>query len=115
MPKLKQIDKNLYEAAIDLGCNPSQAFLKVILPEIIPSVVSGFMMSFTMSISDFVISYFTSGNVQTLPIIICAMTRKLVSPEINALFTILFAVILVLLISVNFGKTNKNSGMMRQR
>lgn len=101
MPKLRQMNQNLYEAAQDLGCPPVKAFFKVVLPEIIPGIVTGFIMAFTLSIDDFVISYFTSGTTQTLPIYIYSMTRKRISPEINALSTILFAVIMLLLIIVN--------------
>lgn len=101
LPKLRQMDPNLYEAAQDLGCPPAQAFFRVVLPEILPGVVTGLIMSFTLSIDDFVISYFTSGTTQTLPIYIYSMTRKRVSPEINALSTVLFLVVMALLIVVN--------------
>ena len=76
-----------------------------------PGVITGFIMSFTLSIDDFVISYFTSGTTQTLPIYIYSMTRKRVSPEINALSTVLFAVILILLIIVNVRKSKENKGV----
>lgn len=102
MPKLGQMDPHLYEAAQDLGCNPILAFFKVVLPEIVPGVVTGMIMAFTLSIDDFVISYFTSGTTQTLPIFIYSMTRKRISPEINALSTLLFGTIIVLLLIVNF-------------
>lgn len=101
LPKLRQMDTNLYEAAQDLGCPPVRAFFKVVLPEIMPGVVTGMIMSFTLSIDDFIISYFTSGNTQTLPIYIYSMTRKRISPEINALSTLLFAAVLVLLLVIN--------------
>ena len=101
LPKLRQMDPHLYEAAQDLGCPPVKSFLKVVLPEIIPGVVTGMIMAFTLSIDDFVISYFTSGTTQTLPIYIYSMTRKRISPEINALSTLLFGTILVLLLIVN--------------
>ena len=104
LPKLRQMDKNLYEAAIDLGCHPIRAFFKVVLPELIPGIVSGMVLSFTLSIDDFVISYFTSGTTQTLPLAIYSMTRKIVSPEINALSTILFISVLVLLLLINIGQ-----------
>ena len=105
-PKLKQMDSHLYEAALDLGCKPFQAFFKVVLHEILPGVISGFIMAFTLSFDDFVISYFTSGsNSQTLSIIIYAMTRKRISPKINALSTIMFITVFVLLLVVNFRKT----------
>lgn len=101
LPKLRQINPYLYEAAQDLGCTPTRAFFKVILPDIMPGIVTGMIMAFTLSLDDFVISYFTSGTTQTLPIAIYSMTRKIVSPEINALSTILFAVVLFLLLAVN--------------
>ena len=102
MPKLRQMDANLYEAAQDLGCGPVRSFFKVVLPEIMPGVISGFLMAFTFSLDDFVVSYFTSGSTaQTLPITIYAMTRRKVSPEINALSTIIFVVVLVVLVVKN--------------
>ncbi len=102
MPKLRQMDSHLYEAAQDLGCGPIRSFFKVVLPEILPGVISGFLMAFTFSLDDFVVSYFTSGaTAQTLPVTIYAMTRRRVSPEINALSTIIFVVILVVLLAKN--------------
>lgn len=101
MPKFRQMTPNIYEAAQDLGCNPVSAFFKVILPEIMPGVVSGFLMAFTFSLDDFVVSYFTSGTTQTLPITIYSMTRRKVSPEINALSTIIFVVVVVVLVVKN--------------
>jgi len=102
MPKLRQMDKHLYEAALDLGCTPFQAFRKIVIPEIFPGILSGFLMAFTYSIDDFVISYFTTGpTMQTLPITIYSMIRKQVSPEINALSTIMFAIVLTLLLLMN--------------
>ncbi len=102
MPKLRQLNKHLFEAALDLGAPPLKAFGKVILPEILPGVVAGLMIAFTMSIDDFVISYFTSGTeVQTLPVAIYAMTRKRVSPEINALSSLMFGAVLLLLVIIN--------------
>ena len=79
-PKLRQMDVRMYEAALDLGCNPRQAFFKVVLPEIMPAIISAFLISLTYSIDDFIISYFNSGTVQTLPIAIYSMTKKRVSP-----------------------------------
>ncbi len=102
MPKFRQMDANLYEAAQDLGCGPVRAFFKVVFPEIMPGVISGFLMAFTFSLDDFIVSYFTSGSTaQTLPITIYAMTRRKVSPEINALSTIIFVVVVVILIVKN--------------
>ena len=102
MPKLPQVDGNLVDAARDLGCTWMQAFWKVIIPEIRPGIINGLIIAFTLSIDDFVISYFTAGgNIMTLPMQIFAMTRRRVSPEINALSTILFLSVLILLIIIN--------------
>ena len=101
-PKLRQLDKNLVDAAMDLGCTWMQAFRKVILPEIKPGIVSGALTAFTMSIDDFIISYFTSGSSsQTLAMTIYGMTKKRVTPEINAISTLLFVVVLILLAVTN--------------
>ncbi len=102
MPKLRQMDHSLVEAALDLGCSPTKAFYKVVLPEISPGIVSGFLIALTFSIDDFIISYFTSGTTQTLPIAIYSMTRKRVSPEINALSTVIFVVVMVILLIMNY-------------
>lgn len=102
LPKLRQLDNNLYEAALDLGAPPTVAFRRVILPEIMPGVVTGMIMAFTLSIDDFAVSYFTTGSkAQTLAMTIYSMTRKRVSPKINALSTIMFVSVLILLIIVN--------------
>lgn len=101
-PKLRQMDVRMYEAALDLGCNPQQAFFKVILPELTPAILSAFLICLTYSIDDFIISYFTCGTLQTLPIAIYSMTRKKVSPEINALSTIMFLVILSIILISNY-------------
>lgn len=108
-PKLGQMDKNILEAAQDLGCTRFQAFFKVVIPQISSGIVTGAIMAFTLSIDDFVISYFTSGTVQTLPIAVYSMTRKVVSPEINALSTLLFVTVFVLLIIVNFRQKNDSA------
>ena len=99
---LQKMDHSYIEAAQDLGCSPVSAFFKVVLPEILPGVISGFLMSFTFSLDDFVISYFTSGATsQTLPITIYSMTRRKVSPEINALSTIIFVIVVIVLVVKN--------------
>ena len=100
-PKLRQLDGSLYNAALDLGCTPRQAFFKVILPQLSPAVMSAFLICLTYSIDDFMISYFNCGTMQTLPIAIYSMTRKKVSPEINALSTIMFLVILAIILTSN--------------
>lgn len=102
MPKLRQMDYSIYEAALDLGCNPRQAFFKTVMPEIMPGVISGMLMSFTYSLDDFVITYFTRGpKFQTLPIEIYTMLRRRISPTINALSTLLFIITIAILIIVN--------------
>ena len=101
-PKLRQMDRNLVDAAQDLGCTWMQAFWKVIIPEIKPGIVSGALTAFTMSIDDFVISYFTAGSSSsTLAMTIYGMTKKKVTPEINAISTLLFVTVLVLLAVIN--------------
>ena len=103
LPKLQQMDQALPEAAMDLGCTPMGAFLKVELPEILPGIITGAIMAFTLSLDDFVISYFTQGNgFQTLPIRIYSMTKKTVTPKMYALATIIFFVTLALLLISNF-------------
>ena len=113
-PKLRQMDKNLYDAALDLGCNERQAFFKVVLPEIMPAVFSAFLICLTYSIDDFTISYFTAGNMQTLPIAIYAMTRRRVSPEINALSTIMFVAILAIILAANSREAAANKKRHRK-
>ena len=101
-PKLRQMDRNLIDAAQDLGCTWMQAFWRVVIPESKPGIVSGALTAFTMSIDDFIISYFTAGtSSSTLAMTIYGMTKKRVSPEINAISTLLFAMVLVLLALIN--------------
>ena len=101
-PKLRQLDPSIYNAALDLGCTPRQAFIKVILPQLTPAILSAFLICLTYSIDDFMISYFNSGTMQTLPIAIYSMTRKKVSPEINALSAVMFCVILTIILVSNY-------------
>ena len=102
LPKLRQLDPHLAEAAQDLGATPVQGFLRVILPDIMPGVFSGFIMALTMSIDDFVVSFFTTGSgVSNLSITIYTMAKRGISPKINALSTIIFACVFVLLIGIN--------------
>ena len=102
MPKLSQMDHSLTDAAMDLGCTPLQSFFKVTLHEIMPGVVAGAIMAFTMSLDDFVISYFVSGmDFVTLPVEIYSYTKKPIPPKIFAMFTLLFLLILVLMITMN--------------
>ncbi len=102
LPKLRQLDPHLAEAAQDLGATPLQGFLRVILPDIMPGVFSGFLMALTMSIDDFVISFFTTGSgVSNLSITIYTMAKRGISPRINALSTLIFLCVFVLLIGLN--------------
>ena len=102
MPKLKQMDVSLTDAAMDLGCTPWQAFYRVTLHEIMPGVVSGAIMAFTMSLDDFVISYFVTGlDFVTLPVEIYSYTKKPIQPKIYAMFTLLFLLIFVLMTAMN--------------
>jgi spermidine/putrescine transport system permease protein len=102
LPKIRQMDRNLMDAALDLGCTPLKAFFKVMLPEIMPGVFTGMTMVFTLSLDDFVISYFVYGSgFSTLPIEIYNYTKKPIPPSIYALFTMLFLVILALMIVMN--------------
>jgi spermidine/putrescine transport system permease protein len=108
-PKFRQMDRHLPEAALDLGCTPSQSFFKVELPFIMPGVVTGFIMAFTLSLDDFVISYFCSGSdFQTLPILIYSMTKKEVTPDIYALSTLIIIAILALLILTNLSSDRED-------
>ena len=111
--KLRQLDPAVYDAALDLGCNPRQAFFKVVLPQLTPAILSAFLISLTYSIDDFIISYFTSGTMQTLPIAIYSMTKKKVSPEINALSAIMFVVILTIILAANAVDSAKERRLRR--
>ncbi|MDR0880628.1 MAG: ABC transporter permease [Clostridioides sp.] len=106
LPKLKQLPENIEDAALDLGATPMYALRKIILPQITPGIVSGFLIAFTMSIDDFVISFFNTGNgVTNLSIVIYGMAKRGIKPEINALSTLMFTVVLVLLILSNRGQS----------
>ena len=112
MPKLQQMNPALQDAAMDLGCTPMQAFFKVTIHEIMPGIVAGAIMAFTMSLDDFVISYFVTGSdFMTLPVKIYSETKKPIQPKIYAMFTLLFALIFVLMVTMNLmqlrGEQNK--------
>lgn len=116
LPRLRQLNPNLYEAAQDLGDTGPVAFRKVILPDLMPGIVNGLLMAFTMSIDDFVISYFTAGaKVSTLAMEIYSMARRKVSPEINAISTLLFLSVLLLLVLVNVRESRQASAARRQK
>ncbi len=102
MPKLRQLDPSLMDAAQDLGCTPAQGFFKVVLPELLPGIISGAIMAFTMSLDDFVISYFVYGpRFATLPVEIYTYTRKQVPPSLYAMFTLMFFLILIVMVAMN--------------
>lgn len=117
LPKIKQMDKHLPEAAMDLGCTPLRSFFKVELPCILPGVISGMLMSFTLSLDDFVISYFVKGTgFETLPIYIYSAVKKGVHPTLYAANTIIIVAVLVLLIIINFvGKDNGTRSKQKKR
>lgn len=109
LPKLRQTDPRIYEAAQDLGCHPLNAFFKVVLPQIMPGIIAGAIMAFTLSLDDFIISYFTNGpDFQTLPIHIFSMTKKRVKPDMYALSTLIFVAIFILLILMNIAQSKSD-------
>ncbi len=104
MPRLRQMNPNIYEAALDLGATPAQAFRKVLVPELRPGMVSGFILAFTLSIDDFAVTLFTKGSngLETLSTYIYADARKGgLTPELRALVSIIFLTVLILLIIIN--------------
>ncbi|MBR2405027.1 MAG: ABC transporter permease [Clostridia bacterium] len=108
LPKLVQLDAGLYEAALDLGAKPFYAFRKVVLPEIKPGIISGMLIAFTLSIDDFVISFFTTGNgVNNLSIYIYSSVRRGVNPMYNALSTVMFILVAILLFIINKRSSSK--------
>lgn len=108
LPKLKQLPANIEDAALDLGATPWYTLRKIVLPQIKPGIISGMIIAFTMSIDDFVISFFTTGNgVTNLAIEVYSMTRRGISPEINALSTVMFISVLILLILSNMSQNKK--------
>jgi len=116
MPKLQQMNPALQDAAMDLGCTPLQAFFKVTLHEIMPGMIAGAIMAFTMSLDDFVISYFVTGNgFVTLPVKIYSFTKKPIHPKIYAMFTLLFLLIALLMMSMNLIQLNADKRKAQKR
>jgi len=102
MPRMKQLNPSTYEAALDLGASQTQAFFKVVFPDLLPGILSGFLMAFTMSLDDFIITHFTKGpGIDTLSTKIYAESRRGINPEMYALSTIIFVTVLILLLLVN--------------
>lgn len=111
LPKLSQMNPNIYEAALDLGATPGQAFRKVMIPALRPGMISGFILSFTMSLDDFAVTFFTRGTIglDTLSTFIYADARKGgLTPELKPLMTILFLIILVVLLVINIRQSKNN-------
>ena len=114
MPKLQQMDKNLIDAAQDLGCTWMQAFRKVVVPEIKPGIINGMLIAFTMSVDDFVISYFTAGaKTSTLAMTIYGMAKRRISPKMNAVSTLLFVTVLILLAIVNIRQDRQEKALRK--
>lgn len=104
LPKLSQMNPNIYEAALDLGATPAQALWKVLVPELKPGMVSGFILAFTMSLDDFAVTFFTRGTIglDTLSTYIYTDARKGgLTPELRPLMTIIFLIVLILLLVIN--------------
>ena len=113
-PRIRRMDSSLYEAALDLGCSPAQAFFKVVFHELLPGILSGFLISFTYSLDDFVITYFTRGSrFQTLPVQIYTMTHQRINPKANALSAIMFVVVMAILLIYNFVSMRKSKEAAR--
>lgn len=110
MPRMKQLNPSTFEAALDLGASQTQAFFKVVFPDILPGILSGFLMAFTMSLDDFIITHFTKGpGIDTLSTKIYTEVKKGIKPEMYALSAIIFVSVLVLLLLVNYTpKAGKN-------
>ncbi len=101
MPRMKQLNRSVYEAALDLGASHAGAFFKVVLPDLLPGILSGFLMAFTMSVDDFIITHFTKGaGIDTLSTMIYTEVKKGIKPEMYALSTIIFATVLLLLLLI---------------
>ena len=116
LPRITELGDTMSEAALDLGCTPAQAFLKVKLPNIMPAVLSGMVMAFTLSLDDFVISYFVGpSNFQTLPLLIYSMTKKKVTPDMYALSTIIIVTVFALLLISNFKSDGHKAGSARKK
>jgi spermidine/putrescine transport system permease protein len=110
LPKLSQFNNNMYEAALDLGASPLKAYSKIVVPEIMPGIMTGFLLALTLSIDDFVVSFFTAGAGATnLSIFIYSAVSKRYNPSINALSTLMFVTIFILLLIVNFRTKKKDT------
>lgn len=119
MPKIRSLDPNLADAAMDLGATPWQALTKVIVPQITPGIVSGALIAFTMSVDDFIISYFVTGRgVKNLSIMVYTMSKR-VNPSINAISTLVVVIITIVLLMINImpmlASKRKKTDVVRRR
>lgn len=117
LPKLRQMNPNIYEAALDLGATPSRALWKVLVPELKPGMVSGFILAFTMSLDDFAVTFFTRGTIglDTLSTYIYTDARKGgLTPELRPLMTLIFLIILVLLVIINLRQARLSKKLINQ-
>jgi len=116
LPRFRQMDKSLTEAALDLGCTPAQTFFRIELPYVMPGIASGLMMSFALSLDDFIISHFVSSpDFKTLPLYIYNQTAHEVKFSMYALCTLLIVVILALLIAVNIAGAKDEGGRRKKK
>lgn len=108
LPKFKQLTQSTFEAALDLGANKFQAFMKVVLPDLMPGVISGFLLAFTMSVDDFVVTHFTRGaGINTISTLIYSQVKVGVRPTLYALSTVIFVLVLIILVVSNVISNNK--------
>ncbi len=108
MPKLRQMDSSIYEAALDLGAPPTRAFRQAVLPQIMPGIISGFMLALTLSVDDFVVTFFLKGvEVETLATVIYTTTKTRINLSMNALCGVMVVVVLVILIIANLPPKTK--------
>lgn len=102
LPRMNNLNNNIFEAALDLGASHTYALVKIILPELMPGIVTGFLLAFTLSVDDFIVSFFTAGSgVNNLSILIYSMARRGINPKINALSSLMFVSVMILLYLVN--------------
>ena len=114
MPKLRQMDNSIYEAALDLGAPPTRAFRQAVLPQIMPSIISGFMLALTLSVDDFVVTFFLKGvEVETLATVIYTTTKTRINLSMNALCGVMVVVVLIILIIANLPPKNEKEARSR--
>lgn len=107
MPRLSQLNPNLYEAGLDLGAKPARTLFTVIIPQLIPAMISGFVLSFTLSLDDYVIAVYNKGTVETISTLIYGSSKKAIDPAYRALSTLLFILVLVVLMVINIASSRR--------